>query len=63
MLVEMALPFRGQTKTRDSSSERVYPPMIIPKGVWTTDGMHPNSRGWNEVLKVCGNIAPETFVL
>jgi hypothetical protein len=24
MLVEMALPFRGQTKTRDSSSERVY---------------------------------------
>ena len=40
-----------------------YPPMISTKGTWTTDGMHPNSRGWNEVLKVCGNIAPETFVL
>jgi hypothetical protein len=40
-----------------------YPPMISTQGNWTADGVHPNTRGWNEIIYVCGNIAPETFTL
>jgi hypothetical protein len=47
----------------NGGSGYTYPPMISTAGCWTPDGVHPNSRGWNEVLNACGNIAPETFVL
>jgi hypothetical protein len=40
-----------------------YPPMIASLGNWTGDGVHAISSGWNKILSVCTNIAPETFVL
>ncbi|MCW3476336.1 SGNH/GDSL hydrolase family protein [Limobrevibacterium gyesilva] len=37
-----------------------YPPMVAPMGAWTNDGIHPNHRGYNEIITFCG-IAPELF--
>jgi hypothetical protein len=53
----------GSYTVTTPGSGYTYPPMISTAGTWTADGVHPNSRGWNEVLNACGNIAPETFVL
>ena len=47
----------------NGGSGYTYPPMISSAGSWTGDGVHPNTRGWNEILNATGNIAPETFVL
>ena len=37
-----------------------YPPMIQPLGAWTTDGIHPNTRGWAECIIRTG-LSPESF--
>lgn len=36
------------------------PPMILMKTTWTLDGLHPNPRGWSEIIRVTG-FAPSLF--
>lgn len=35
-----------------------YPPMVSPKGAWTSDGIHPCSRGYDQIIAQC-QIGPE----
>ena len=45
-----------------AGSGYTYPPMVSPRGSWTNDGIHPDARGYDQIISLC-NIRPDTLVL
>ena len=62
-VTDAANPWVVRYTVNSGGAGYTYPPMVSTVGNWTVDGVHPNTRGWNEILQACGNIAPETFTL